>query len=218
MADSEQVPTSLSLDEKILEKSQNGDDAEISKEVTAPDDNQTEVTESFDEDMNEGDNQGEQDGGQEEENSGDEEQEKVVVRTNENAPLAVADYGKLFERFIKAVPIASFEKSQLNSVHLELVKDFLTSSEARKLVFYIDENRKPPSLQVITSLPSQVFSEMAYFIKEASSKSDVLTEVNFEHKVQYGKLTKNTVESLLKIMSHVYVPIFLGNNASSNTE
>lgn len=122
----------------------------------------------------------------------------------------VADYEKLYARFISAVAITNFDGSELVEDQKVLIRDFLTLPEARKLVIYIDEKRTP-SLQVSTALPSQVFAEMAYFIKESLQKNDVLTENNFEHKVQYGKLTKNTMESLLRIMSHVYVPIFLGN-------
>lgn len=122
----------------------------------------------------------------------------------------VADYDMLYNRFINSVAITNFDGSKIVDEHKELIRDFLTLHEARKLVIYVDETRTP-SIQVSTALPSQVFAEMAYFIKESLQKNDVLTEYNFEHKVQYGKLTKNTMESLLRIMSHVYVPIFLGN-------
>ena len=95
-----------------------------------------------------------------------------------------------------------------------LIKDFLLNPDSRKLVIYIDDQRHPDPavLQVVTSLPRQVYSQMAYFIKESMVKNEILTESNFERKVQFGKLTKNTMESLLTIMTHVYVPIFLGNN------
>ena len=135
-----------------------------------------------------------------------EETDAVVARAED----PVANYEKLYERFISSVAITNFDKSDLVEEHKVLIHDFLTIPDARKLVIYVDEKRNP-NTQVTTSLPSQVFTEMAYFIKESALKSDILTEHNFEHKVQYGKLTKNTMESLLRIMSHVYVPIFLGN-------
>jgi dynein heavy chain len=136
--------------------------------------------------------------------------ESVLAESITEKP-AVVDYEKLLARFKSCIAISNFDDSSLTDDHLTLIKDFLTSPESRKLVLYIDDNGKKSKLHVSTSLPNQAYSEMAYFIRESSNKGDLLTENNFEHKVQFGKLTKNTLESLLRMMSHVYVPIFLGN-------
>jgi dynein heavy chain len=122
----------------------------------------------------------------------------------------VVDYTKLYHRFINAVALKDFNESMLSTDQKELIQDFLTTPEARKLVFYIDDT-KENQLCVTTSLPPKPFEDMAYFIKEASSSTEIFTENEFERKVQFGKLTKNTMESLLNVMSHVYVPVFLGN-------
>lgn len=121
-------------------------------------------------------------------------------------PVIIADYEKLLSRFKASIAISKFDESLLTDDHFVLIKDFLQSQDARKLVIYMDDSKTPAALQVSTALPSQSFSEMAYFIKESSLKADSLNEFNFEHKVQFGKLTKNTMESLLRMMSHVYVP------------
>jgi hypothetical protein len=123
----------------------------------------------------------------------------------------VLDYDKLFKRFISSVTIKDFKESQLQEQHRELIKDFLTANDARKLILYMDNSKKPACFGITTSLPNQTFDDMIYFIRESSPADDILTELNFERRVQYGKLTKNTMESLLKVMSHVYVPVFLGN-------
>jgi hypothetical protein len=122
-----------------------------------------------------------------------------------------ANYEKLYQRFLNAIAIKEFKETSLSEAHKETIRDFLTTSEARKLVFYVDNVQKERTLCLSTSLPPLAFDEMAYFIKESSAPNDILTESNFERKVQYGKLTKNTMESLLNVMSHVYVPVFLGN-------
>jgi hypothetical protein len=121
------------------------------------------------------------------------------------------NYEKLYERFLNAIAIKDFKETSLTDAHRDTIRDFLVSNEARKLVFYVDNVHNERTLCLSTSLPPLAFDEMAYFIKESSAPNDVLTETNFERKVQYGKLTKNTMESLLNVMSHVYVPVFLGN-------
>ena len=132
----------------------------------------------------------------------DEEVEQVQV---------VVDYEKLFQRFVSSVALKDFKESSLTPEHRELIKDFLSSTEAKKLLFYIDDTAKDHILCLSTSLPPKPFDEMAYFIKDITDYDEPLTETNFETKVQFGKLTKNTMESLLNVMSNVYVPVFLGN-------
>ncbi|KAJ3355389.1 hypothetical protein HDU91_005673, partial [Kappamyces sp. JEL0680] len=155
-------------------------------------------------------------GGMNDEVQVQEDREPKALQTQAEDPeprpaAVVVNYEQLLSRFKMSVAIAQFDQAMLTEDHLQLIKDFLTNPKDRKLVLYIDDKKKPATLHVSTALPTQVFSEMAYFIKESLAAGDVLTESNFERKVQYGKLTKNTMESLLKMMSHVYVPIFLGN-------
>ncbi|KAI8894261.1 dynein heavy chain and region D6 of dynein motor-domain-containing protein [Globomyces pollinis-pini] len=149
--------------------------------------------------------------------------ENDQVQANETEPVIeeqviepivqqqVFDYDKLYERFKSSVAIKNFDESALTDDHMVLIHDFLTSPQSRKLIMYVDTNQEPPLLCVQTSLPSQAFDEMAFFIRESDADGDSLNEHNYEHKVQYGKLTKNILQSLLKLMTQVYVPIFLGN-------
>jgi dynein heavy chain, axonemal len=123
----------------------------------------------------------------------------------------LVDYEKLLIRFKACLAIIGFGQQSLSEEHLILVKEFLLSPTARKLVIYIDDNRKPHQMTVVNTFPSQAYAQMAYFIKELVPKDEALTDSNFERKVQFGKLTKNNLDSLLKIMSRVYVPIFSGN-------
>jgi dynein heavy chain len=123
----------------------------------------------------------------------------------------VVDYEKLLSRFKSCLAIIDFEKQSLSEESLILVKEFLLSPTVRKLVIYIDDVRKPPQMAVVSNFPSKSYSQMAYFIKELIPKDEFLTDSNFERKVQFGKLAKNNLESLLKVMSRVYVPIFSAN-------
>jgi hypothetical protein len=120
-----------------------------------------------------------------------EEAEVAQVLEQPNASSQAVDYEKLLIRFKKSVAISNFDQDLLSEDHLILIKTFLLEPESRKLVMYMDEHSRPAVLCVSSSLPSQAFNEMAYFIKESLPIGATLTYSNFEKKVQYGKLTTN---------------------------
>jgi dynein heavy chain len=119
------------------------------------------------------------------------------------------DFGKLQGRFLSAMVLHGFQPSELSTDHYGLIREFLTIPQSNKLLIYIDKNKAGGKLCVTTSLASTAHEEMMYFIKENGEYQ--LSESNFESKVQHGRMSKHTMESLHQLMAKVYVPIFLGN-------
>jgi hypothetical protein len=124
-----------------------------------------------------------------------------VHEITKETPVPMIDYPKLYSRFLSCISFSEFNESMLTETHKEMISDFIRSQESRKLVIYMDATKSPAALCISGSLPSQHFETMEYFIHEPSGM-EFLTEKNFEKKVQYGKLNKNTMESLLKVMNH----------------
>ena len=50
-----------------------------------------------------------------------------------------------------------------------------------------------------------------YFIKDSFPDRNMLNDENFEKKIQYGTISGNVMESLLRLMQGVYVPMFMEN-------
>ncbi|KAI8904300.1 dynein heavy chain and region D6 of dynein motor-domain-containing protein [Gorgonomyces haynaldii] len=119
------------------------------------------------------------------------------------------DVEALVKRIVQVITLPGFESSMVTDEQRVFLKDFVSASTSRKLIVYIDDTNQ--NLVIQTALPTQVHTHMMYFIREVLDDQP-LTEDNFEHKIQYGNLSPNVVESLLRLMHQVYVPIFLDNN------
>ena len=122
----------------------------------------------------------------------------------------------LVRRVKSLVVLPDYESTMWTADHDSLLLEFVTSTSSSKLVAFIDDSSRAPEFHVQTTLPAagQKFKEMIYFILDINeAQNDPLTELNFEKKVQYGTLSKNSIESLLKIMQGLYVPLFLENRS-----
>eukprot|EP00842_Homolaphlyctis_polyrhiza_P004409 jgi/Hompol1/496/HPOL_003922-RA len=135
------------------------------------------------------------------------------------AQIQTVNIDSLVRRLKALVSLASFDDSMWAPEHDALLHDFFTSERMAKLVIFVDESVKPPVLQVQTALPTALpkIKEIMYFICDACSPDDPITELNFEHRVQCGNVSKNTMESLLRVMQGVYVPMFLDNKRWPDT-
>jgi dynein heavy chain len=90
------------------------------------------------------------------------------------------------------------------SEHTMSAFDFFTSSGRRRLIVYLEPNSFSPQLFVQTTLPDQKIPELMYFILDSAP----LSIVDFEKQVQYGTIEGPLMESLLRLMQGVYVPVF----------
>ncbi|KAH6590256.1 hypothetical protein BASA50_009516 [Batrachochytrium salamandrivorans] len=131
---------------------------------------------------------------------------KLVVATPPNIT-------QMCQRVKSLISLDAYDEEMWTSNHESLLCDFLTSPTLTKLVVFVDESTKCKQLNVQTSLPtpSSKFKDLMYFIRDSSSYASDLTDENFEQKVQYGCVSKNTTEGLLRLMQGVYVPMFLDN-------
>ncbi|KAI8923518.1 dynein heavy chain and region D6 of dynein motor-domain-containing protein [Entophlyctis helioformis] len=130
-----------------------------------------------------------------------------------NPPPPPVDVDSLARRLKSVVVLASYDATMWSEEHDSLLREFLTDAAVNKIVLFVDEAVRPAQFHVQTSLPttSQKIKELMYFIRDTSGDDSQLTEANFEAKVQYGSVSKNTMESLLRLMQGVFVPMFLDN-------
>lgn len=136
----------------------------------------------------------------------------VSTHTSQNAlqttfgPVIV-DFDSLLQRFCSLISLPNFEVAHLSGDHRILIRDFLTKSDCKRILIYYST---ASDLLVSISLPNISPQSMNYFLKVEMGQ-EVLSLNNFARKVHFGVLGSDTLQSLHKVMSHLYVPIFLGN-------
>lgn len=100
--------------------------------------------------------------------------------------------------------------------HIEAMNAFLgeVDSYPRLLTAYIDS---VSGLVLAESMPYGSVGEMVYFIRRRSAASETdsteqhVTTESFFSEIQYGVVSGRHIESLLRIMTGVYVPMFFRN-------
>jgi len=105
------------------------------------------------------------------------------------------------------VTLSAISSDLWTTEHDDTIFKFITDVTMRILVVYID---KLLGLQVTSSMPPHQVEELTYIIK---SEDAVLTPDNLEKKLQFGVVHMNYVESLLRLMSNVYGPLFFTNSS-----
>lgn len=105
------------------------------------------------------------------------------------------------------VTLSSLKSDMWTAEHDATILRFLKDSTLRLLVVYID---KLLGLQVALSVPPHPAEEMTYMIR---FEDVVLNPDNIEQKLQFGTIRANHIESLLRIMTNVYAPLFFGNRS-----
>lgn len=105
------------------------------------------------------------------------------------------------------VTLSSLSSDLWTTEHDDAILNFLTDTNVRILVVYID---KLLGLQVTSSIPPHQVEELTYIIK---SEDAVLTPDNLEKKLQFGVVHMNYVENLQRLMTNVYGPLFFGNSS-----
>lgn len=62
-------------------------------------------------------------------------------------------------------------------------------------------------------MPSQRCDQIEYFIKNKQYTDTPLTPDNLLTRVQYGTVKASHIESLMRVMSNIYAPIFFENTS-----
>ena len=107
------------------------------------------------------------------------------------------------------VTIASLTEDSWLDTHVNIMDTFLSDSQ-RLLVAYMDPIN---GLVLDFAIPCNPVHEMSYFIKKDSDSSEEITCENFLKLVQYGTVAGGQIESLLRVMSGVYAPMFFENTS-----
>ena len=91
--------------------------------------------------------------------------------------------------------------------HSVYIESFLTNSHCL-LVAYVDPIN---GLTLDHKIPTVMVDELSYFVR----KADVLdiTDENFLNVVQYGTVSGQHIESLLRLMTGIYAPLFFENTS-----
>ena len=102
------------------------------------------------------------------------------------------------------VTLSRLNQEMWTPEHDDIIANFVKDTSLRLLVAYVD---KLLGLQVSTSTPPHPVEEMTYIIRRENAE---VTPETLE-KLQIGTVRHNHVESLLRVMSNVYAPLFFGN-------
>ncbi|EDV25795.1 uncharacterized protein TRIADDRAFT_23475 [Trichoplax adhaerens] len=89
--------------------------------------------------------------------------------------------------------------------HDDVVERFLDDPNTPLLIGYIDAKH---GLCLSHSISTHQVDEMTYFIR---SSKVTLTQHNINSMLQYGTVRANSIQSLLRLMSSIYTPLFLRN-------
>ncbi|KAJ3127608.1 Dynein heavy chain 2, axonemal, partial [Nowakowskiella sp. JEL0407] len=129
----------------------------------------------------------------------------------------------LIARLKNLISLPNFQPSLLLPDHAVSIQEFLFDEEVHRLFIYIDPSHH--QLCVQNTIPSnRKIRELMYFIKHAPKEHSIssdesnkggnqnqLTEANFSKRIQFGLVSGTAMESMLRVMSGVYVPMFLDN-------
>ncbi|EGF78014.1 hypothetical protein BATDEDRAFT_91203 [Batrachochytrium dendrobatidis JAM81] len=117
------------------------------------------------------------------------------------------------KRIKKVITLENYDEKMWTPEHENTLREFICSPSLSKVVMFMDEANNSPQFIVQAALPttSNHFKELMYFIRDSLIDGEILTKTNFEQKVQYGSVSKNAADGLLRLMQGVYVPVFLEN-------
>lgn len=121
---------------------------------------------------------------------------------------------KLVDRFRSLIALADYDpKTMWDDAAAEVAKEFFDGDSSKKLFLYMDSGKLVVSPQLPPSAVAIKLNEIQYFIRGVDAENDQLTLQTFERKVQYGTISGVNLDSLLRTMQGVYVPMFLENNS-----
>lgn len=105
------------------------------------------------------------------------------------------------------VTLSGLKSEMWTAEHDATIIKFLKDYTHRLLIAYVD---KLLGLQVALSIPPYAVEELTYMIRLENA---VITPDNIELKLHFGTIKANHIESLLRMMTNVYAPLFFGNRS-----
>jgi dynein heavy chain len=139
------------------------------------------------------------------------ETESIVVPVSEQPVVAAQpEYKVPYERFKQAISLARYTPALWKDEHNVVVDEYLATVSTRKLFVFCEA---PGNLVLQKMLPSGPVDEVMYFIRDANDHKPRIALEDFERRVQYGTISGSSLDSLLRLMQGVYLPLFLDNRA-----
>ncbi|XP_066267393.1 dynein axonemal heavy chain 2-like isoform X1 [Branchiostoma lanceolatum] len=105
------------------------------------------------------------------------------------------------------VILSALKPDMWTEEHDGTIERWFSESDSRLLVVYHDPHS---GLNVAYSTPHHPPEELTYFIRPEGVE---ITAANFHKRVQYGTVKSQYIESLLRLMTGVYAPIFFENKS-----
>jgi dynein heavy chain len=120
------------------------------------------------------------------------------------------EYHPPVDRFKKSLALARFKPELWSDEHDIATEEYLSSTSVRKLFVWVDAS---DALVMQQKLPQAAVDEVMYFIRDSNDLKPRIEDEEFERRVQFGAITGSTLDSLLRLMQGVYMPLFLDNRA-----
>jgi dynein heavy chain len=151
---------------------------------------------------------------------GNEESATALESSESSAEYVVDQLAGVRDMIKQRVTLSKLQPEMWLPEHDETIDRFVGKGDTfpRLLIAYIDHIS---GLVLMDSIPYGPVTELVYFIRRkvsspVSTDEDepaVLTTESFTREVQYGIVTGRHIESLLRIMTGVYVPMFFRNTS-----
>ncbi|KAL3846382.1 hypothetical protein ACJMK2_017380 [Sinanodonta woodiana] len=106
------------------------------------------------------------------------------------------------------VMVENFKKEQWKDIHDDAIRRFLEDTGSRLLVAYSDPYR---GFVIEHSIPPYMVDQLTFFIRD--DQVEEITTENFLKAVHYGTVKGLHIESLLRVMSGIFAPIFFENTS-----
>ncbi|KAJ3056564.1 hypothetical protein HK097_005961 [Rhizophlyctis rosea] len=135
---------------------------------------------------------------------------------NESLPhsadtVGAVDLSQLLARVKSLVVLTDFDTSMWTEGYDRMLEDFLTEPGARKLFAYVSNDSAKPTFHLQPTPPAATTKQVLYLIRTTNADEPTVTIRNFERTIQYGTVSGNAMESLLRLMQGLYIPMFSEN-------
>ncbi len=111
----------------------------------------------------------------------------------------------------RLVQLPNINEEMWTEAHDAKINEFLTKSEKKTLIVYVDNESSDLKLRVQNEMPSNPAELFIYF-----TKTHYTQEINnkdlFKKNVQFGAFSGKHLTSLLRLTSGLYAPLFFGND------
>ncbi|RKP21179.1 hypothetical protein ROZALSC1DRAFT_20732 [Rozella allomycis CSF55] len=121
----------------------------------------------------------------------------------------VFDVKPVIEHFKSLLIITDYKPFMWKESHESDVTDFIMGRGPHRIVAYVHQVNDEMLLCVGSTVPKSSIDHLMFFVRDNDEKPVTVEE--FSDRVQFGSVTGDALHSLLRLMSGIFVPIFLDN-------